>query len=419
MTNRQLFLSHVAQTSPAPIGLEIVKAKGCNLWDVDGKEYIDLIAGFSVSNIGHGNQAVIDAITHQINQHMHLMVYGEIIQSPQVKYAKRLTEFLPKKLDCVYFTNSGTEATEGAMKLAKRYTGRTQIIAFKNSYHGSTQGALSIMGNEYFRNAYRPLLPNILHLDFNDFGCIESITQKTACVIMETVQAEAGVVKPKTDWIRAIRKKCTETGTLLVLDEIQTGFGRMGTLWAFEQFGIVPDVLLLGKALGGGMPLGAFISSHAIMNTLTFNPVLGHISTFAGHPVSCAAGLAAFEELLAVDGWQMAENKLAVDSWQLADGPPSSIRHPSSAIYKKEKLFHELLIHPKIKKIRSAGLLMAIEFDGFETNHAVIQKCLQNGIVTDWFLFAGQCMRIAPPLIVSEDEIKKACDIIIRACNET
>jgi acetylornithine/N-succinyldiaminopimelate aminotransferase len=401
MTNRQLFLSHVAQTSPAPIGLEILKAKGSSLWDVDGKEYIDLIAGFSVSNIGHGNQAVIDAITHQINQHMHLMVYGEIIQSPQVKYAKRLTEFLPENLDCVYFTNSGTEATEGAMKLAKRYTGRTQIIAFKNSYHGSTQGALSIMGDEYFRNAYRPLLPDILHLDFNDFACIDLITPKTACIIMETVQAEAGVVKPSSAWLLAIHKKCTETGTLLVLDEIQTGFGRTGTLWAFEQFGIVPDILLIGKALGGGMPLGAFISSQAIMNTLTFNPVLGHISTFAGHPVSCAAGLAAFEELvkMADGGWQMAEN-------------------PLSIISTKEKLFHELLVHPKIKKIRSAGLLMAIEFDSFEINHAIIQNCLQNGIITDWFLFGSNCMRIAPPLIISEDEIKKACEIIIEACDK-
>lgn len=401
MTNRQLFLQHVAQTSPAPIGLEIVKAKGCILFGADGKEYIDLIAGFSVSNIGHGNQAVIDAITHQINQHMHLMVYGEIIQSPQVKYAKRLTEFLPETLDCVYFTNSGAEAVEGAMKLAKRVTGRTQMIAFKNAYHGSTQGALSIMGDEYFRNAYRPLLPDILHLDYNDFASIDFITHKTACVIMEIVQAEAGVVKPISDWILALRKKCTETGTLLVLDEIQTGFGRTGSLWGFQQFGIVPDILLLGKALGGGMPLGAFIASHKMMNTLTFNPVLGHISTFAGHPVSCAAGLAAFEELvkMADDGWQMTETT-------------------SSIITTKEKLFHQLLVHPKIKSIRSAGLLIAIEFDSFDSNHAIIQKCLANGIITDWFLFGSQFMRIAPPLIITEEDIKKACEIILQACND-
>lgn len=404
MTNRQVFLQHVAQTSPDPIGLEIMKAKGCILYGADGKEYIDLIAGFSVSNIGHGNQAVIDAITHQINQHTHLMVYGEIIQSTQVKYAKRLTEFLPDNLGCIYFTNSGSEATEGAMKLAKRFTGRTQMIAFKNSYHGSTQGALSIMGDEYFRNAYRPLLPDILHLDFNDVGCIDFITAKTACVIMETVQAEAGVVKPNAGWIQAIRKKCTETGTLLVLDEIQTGFGRTGTLWAFEQFGVIPDILLLGKALGGGMPLGAFISSHEIMHTLTFNPVLGHISTFAGHPVSCAAGLAGFEELL----------KLRITDYQLQNEKIGNCR--LEMVFEKEKRFHEQLIHPKIKNVRSAGLLIAVEFDSFETNHAIIQKCLANGIVTDWFLFGSQFMRIAPPLMITEEEIKKACGIILEAC---
>jgi len=257
ISNRELFLNHVAQTSAAPIGLEIVKASGCSMWDAGGKQYIDLISGFSVANIGHGNQQVINAITKQANAYMHLMVYGEIIQSPQVAYAKMLTDHLPPTLDCVYFTNSGTEATEGALKLAKRYTGRSQMIAFKNSYHGSTHGALSVMGDEYWRNAYRPLLPDVLHLDFNDDQSLDFISHKTACVITEPIQAEAGVNIPSKNWMKALRQKCDETGTLLILDEIQTGFGRTGSLWAYEQFDIVPDILLLGKALGGGMPLGA------------------------------------------------------------------------------------------------------------------------------------------------------------------
>lgn len=395
ISNRELFLNHVAQTSSMPMGLEIVKAQGCSMWDINGKEYIDLISGFSVANIGHGNQQVIDAITQQANNYMHLMVYGEIIEKPQVAYAKLLTDYLPLHLDCVYFTNSGTEATEGALKLAKRYTGRTQIVAFKNAYHGSTQGALSVMGDEYWRNAYRPLLPDILHLNFNDTASINFITHKTACVIVETIQAEAGVNAPSPEWIKNLRKKCDDTGSLLILDEIQTGFGRTGTLWAFEQFDIIPDVLLLGKALGGGMPLGAFIANKKVMCTLADNPVLGHISTFAGHPVCCAAGMAAFNILL-----------------------EKIIQKKDNIIFEKEQLIRSLLTHSKIKNIKSRGLLMAVEFESFDENHTIIQRCIENGLITDWFLFGSQYMRIAPPLIISEEDIRKVCHIILTSIDE-
>ncbi len=387
MTQRELFLKHVAQTSPAPLALEIVKAEGCRLQDAAGKEYIDLIAGISVCNIGHRHPKVIEAIQQQLDQYMHLLVYGEFVQSPQVQYAKLLTDHLPASLNSVYFTNSGAEAVEGAMKLAKRVTGRTGIVAFKNSYHGSTQGALSIIGDEYWRNAYRPLLPGIEHATYNSFEDLELITTNTACVIAETVQAEAGVIAPQKEWIIALRKRCTETGTLLVLDEIQCGFGRNGSLWAFEQFDLVPDILLLGKALGGGMPLGAFIADRNLMWTLTDNPVLGHITTFGGHPVCCAAGMAAMHVLL--------EEKL-VDT-----------------VAEKEKLFLSLLHHPKIKAVRSVGLMMAIEFDSFVINKKIIDRCIEKGVLTDWFLFAANCMRIVPPLTISINEIKTAAAIIL------
>jgi acetylornithine/succinyldiaminopimelate/putrescine aminotransferase len=319
-------------------------------------------------------------------------VYGEFIQSPQVQYAKLLTDNLPETLNSVYFTNSGAEAVEGAMKLSKRVTRRTQIIAFKDSYHGSTQGALSIIGDEYWRNAFRPLLPDVLHLDYNSLDSLQCITEKTACVIAETVQAEKGVYAPTLDWMKALRKKCDETGALLVLDEIQTGFGRTGTLWGFQQFDMVPDILLLGKALGGGMPLGAFIADKGLMNQLTENPVLGHITTFGGHPVCCAAGLASMKVLLEED-------------W-------------ISQVKEKEKLFKKLLVHPKIKAVRSAGLLIAVEFVSFEINKKIIDSCIANGLLTDWFLFAPNCMRIAPPLIIEEKEIEKACQVILSTLTE-
>ena len=387
MNERELFLKHVAQTSPSPLAFEIAKAKGCLLYDVKGKEYIDLIGGISVANIGHRHPKVIEAIKKQLDAYMHVMVYGEFIESPQVKYAKLLTDHLPSSLNAVYFTNSGAEAIEGAMKLAKRVTYRTQIIAFRNSYHGSTQGALSIIGDEYWRNAYRPLLPNILHLEYNSFESLDEISERTACVIVETVQAEAGIIIPSKEWMKALRKKCSDTGALLMLDEIQAGFGRTGKLWGFQNFQIVPDVLVLGKALGGGMPLGAFIADKKQMDAFTENPVLGHITTFGGHPVCCAAGITAMKVLL--------EDEM-IDS-----------------VKKKEELFRSLLVHKKIKAIRSFGLWMAVEFDSFETNKKVIDACIKRGVMTDWYLFASNCMRISPPLMISKKKISEACEKIL------
>lgn len=387
MTNRQLFLNHVGQTSEAPLCLEIVRAGGCKLYDAGGKEYIDLIGGISVCNVGHHHPKVIDAIKKQLDNYLHIMVYGELVQSPQVQYAKKLTDHLPSSLNSVFFTASGSEATEGAMKLAKRFSNRTQIVSFKNSYHGSTQGALSVMGSEYWQQAFRPLLPDVLQLNYNSFEDLDNITERTACVIAETVQAEAGVIAPQNDWLKALRKKCDETGTLLVLDEIQCGFGRNGTLWAFEQFDVVPDILLLGKALGGGMPLGAFVADKKIMDSLTHDPVLGHINTFGGHPVCCAAGLAAFKVLL---------------DEKLVDG-----------VKAKEQIFISLLHNSNIKAVRSRGLMMAVEFESFEINKKIIDALIVKGIFTDWFLFAANCLRIVPPLTISDEEITLACTKII------
>ena len=392
MNNRQLFLNHVGQTSEAPLCLNIVKAEGSKMWDADGKEFIDLIAGISVCNIGHRHPAVIDAIKKQVDQYLHIMVYGELVENPQVEYASLIAKHLPPSLNSIFYTASGSEATEGAMKLAKRFTNRTQIVSFKNSYHGSTQGALSIMGSEYWQQAFRPLLPGIKQLNYNSFEDLEEINEQTACVIAETVQAEAGVNVPDKSWMIALRNKCTEKGVLLILDEIQCGFGRNGSLWAFEQFNIVPDILLLGKALGGGMPLGAFVSDKLIMNSLTNNPVLGHINTFGGHPVSCAAGLAAMKYLL--------ESKII------------------EAVKSKEKLFLSLLQHQQIKKVNSFGLMIAVTFDSFELNKKIIDNLIEKGIFTDWFLFASNCLRIAPPLNISDKDITTACNIIIEVLNE-
>ena len=392
MNNRQLFLDHVGQTSEAPLCLNIVKAEGSKMWDADGKEYLDIIAGISVCNIGHRHAAVVQAIKDQADAYLHIMVYGELVENPQVAYAKKLTDHLPKTLNAVFYTASGSEATEGAMKLAKRATGRTQIVSFKNSYHGSTQGALSIMGSEYWQQAFRPLLPDILQLDYNNLEQLQQITCRTACVVAETVQAEAGVLPPKNGWLKALRQRCTDVGALLVLDEIQCGFGRNGSLWAFEQFDVVPDVLLLGKALGGGMPLGAFIADKKLMDTLSYNPVLGHINTFGGHPVSCAAGLAAFNVLL--------NDELIKD------------------VKRKEALFRAHLTHPTIKNISSFGLMMAVEFESYETNKAIIDACIAKGVFTDWFLFAAHTLRIAPPLNMSDEDIVAACGIITQVLKE-
>lgn len=386
MTNRELFLRHVAQTSTAPLALEIVRAEGCTMWDRDGKEYLDIIGGISVCNTGHRHPKVVEAVKKQADAYMHLMVYGELVQSPQVDHAKALAASLPAGLDSVYFTNSGAEATEGAMKLAKRVTGRTEIVAFKDSYHGSTQGALSVMGDEYWRNAYRPLIPGVWHENYGSAAALDRITKDTAMVIAETVQAEKGVNKPTVEWMQALRKRCDDTGAMMVLDEIQAGFGRTGTLWAFEQYGIVPDILLLGKALGGGMPMGAFVASAERMGKLAHDPVLGHITTFGGHPVCCAAGLASFE-VLKGEG--------------LVEG-----------VAKKAAIFMERLKHPRIRAVRSAGLLIAVEFTSFEENKQVIDACIEKGVFTDWFLFAPHCMRIAPPLVITETEIHHAIDVI-------
>lgn len=392
ISNRELFFKHIAQTSDAPIGLEIVKTEGVYQYDANGKKYTDLISGFSVANIGHSNPKVIEAVQQQAAKYMHLIVYGEYIESPQTAYANLLTQHLPGSLNCVYFTNSGTEATEGAMKLAKRATGRTNIIAFNKSYHGSTQGALSLMGDEYYRNAFRPLLPGILHVDYNSEEVFELINETISCVILETIQAESGITIPSKEWIQQLRKKCTQHSVLLILDEIQAGFGRTGTLWAFEQFDIVPDILLLGKALGGGMPLGAFIANKDLMQQLSFNPTLGHITTFGGHPVSCAAGKAAFEVLL--------ESNCIKD------------------VKNKEALFISKLHHPLIKKIRHIGLWASLQFETLQTAQNIIHKCVNKGCITDWFLFAPDCLRIAPPLIIQRDEILDACNIILQAINE-
>lgn len=376
------------------MALEIVKAEGCLLYDAAGKTYIDGIGGISVANTGHRHPAVIAAIQQQLEAYMHIMVYGEFVETPQVQYARLLAEQLPAGLESVYFTNSGAEAVEAGMKLAKRITGRTGIVAFRNSYHGSTQGALSIIGDEYWRNAYRPLLPGILHLVYNDMASLASITPDTACVIAETVQAEAGVQPPSAAWMQALRAKCTATGTLLILDEIQTGFGRTGTCWGFEQFGIVPDMILLGKALGGGMPLGALVTSKERMDAFTEKPVLGHITTFGGHPVCCAAGLAALRVLLDED--------------------------LISQVTGKGELFRSLLTHPAIKAVHMHGLWLAVEFESFEQCKKVIDRCLAHpgtALLTDWFLFAPHCLRLSPPLTISTDQIREAAAIIQAACS--
>lgn len=389
MNIRQLFQEHLAQTSPSPIGLHVTSAAGSYLYDEEGKAYLDLIGGISVCNLGHGRAEIIEAVKRQAEAYLHIMVYGELVQTPQVSYASLLAGHLPPSLDCVYFTNSGAEAVEGAIKLARRLTARPEIIGCNRSYHGSTLGALSLIGDEYWRNAFRPLLPGVQHYDYNSETLIHAIDEDTACVVLETVQAEAGVIEPEQDWLRSVRERCTEKGTLLILDEIQCGFGRTGKLWGFEHYGIVPDILLLGKALGGGMPLGAFVSSRDNMSVLTENPVLGHITTFGGHPVSCAAGEAAFRLLLDDD--------------------------IVSAVEQKGKLFRDLLKHEKISAVRNIGLLVAVELESPADVINALQKCLDNGVFSDWFLFAPQCIRIAPPLTITEDEIRKACSVILEA----
>jgi acetylornithine/N-succinyldiaminopimelate aminotransferase len=386
LSSRQLFLQYIGQTSDTPLMLEIESAEGIWLYSSDGRKYADLISGVSVSNIGHRHPHVIRAVKQQLDKHMHLMVYGEYIQAPQVKLGKLLADHLPAKLNCTYFVNSGTEAIEGAMKLAKRYSGRSEIIAFRKGYHGSTQGALSVLGDEEYKNSFRPLLPDITFLEFNNFEDLEKINKETACVIVEPIQAEAGVRLPHENFLGTVREKCTETGTLLVFDEIQVGFGRTGYLFSFMDCGIAPDILALAKSLGGGLPLGAFISSHEILSAFKTKPVLGHITTFGGHPVSCAAGLASLEVLLKEDIIEQ--------------------------VRAKEQLFRENLVHPLIKEIRGRGLLLAVELGNKELVNKVIRKGLEKGIVLDNFLFCDTAFRISPPLTITRTEIMEVCGVL-------
>ena len=394
ISNRQLFLRHLAQTSDAPLALEIEKAEGLYLYDANGRKYIDLISGIAVSNLGHRHPNVMQAIAEQSEKYLHTLVYGEFVLSPQVKLAKKLAELLPDNLNCAYFVNSGTEATEGAIKLAKRFTGRKNLVSFKKAYHGSTNGALSLMSDEYFTAAYRPLLSGVRHLTFNNFEELSEIDETCAAVIVEPIRAEGGVELPLENYLQSLRKRCDETGTLLVFDEIQVGCGRTGKMFAFEHYNVVPDILLLAKGFGGGMPIGAFISSREIMSSLTHDPVLGHITTFGGHPLSAAAALATL-------------NTLSENYEDLIASVPE-----------KEKLFKLLLKdNPKIREIRSAGLFMALQLDNFEQLTKVIRNCIDNGLITDWFLFNASAMRVAPPLIISEAEIVEACEIINGAIN--
>lgn len=381
------FLRHVGQTSPSPLGLEIQRAEGVFLYTPQGKRYIDLVSGVSVSNIGHSNPEVVSAVCEQAAKHMHLMVYGEIVQQPQVEHATLLAANLPGNLDVVYYVNSGSEANEAAVKLAKRKTGRREIISCINSYHGSTHGALSLMGSEKFKNSFRPLLPDIRHIRFNSFDDLNLITERTAAIIIEPVQGEGGVRIPDEGYLEAVRKRCDETGAVLIFDEIQTGFGRCGKLFAAQRWNVVPDIITLAKALGGGMPLGAFAASSELMSLWKHNPVLGHITTFGGHPVSCAAALASLKILLRESWVEDAERK--------------------GALYKEK-----LISHGAVKEIRQAGLLLAVDMGRRDYAEKILPLLLEEGVMSDWFLFDENSFRIAPPLCISDEEILYSAGLI-------
>ncbi|WP_461629952.1 aspartate aminotransferase family protein [Labilibaculum euxinus] len=393
ITNRQLFLQHVATTSDFPIALEIERAEGIYMYSPDGKPYLDLVSGVSVSNLGHGHPRVRQAIKDQVDKYMHLMVYGEFIESPQVQLAKLLSDNLPESLNSVYFVNSGSEANEGALKLAKRFTGRSEIITFKNAYHGSTHGALSVLGDEELKNAFRPLLPDIRIIEFGNIMDLEEITNKTACVILEPIQSEGGMIIPTKEFIQTLRARCTEKGALLIFDEVQMGFGRTGKLFAFEHFDVVPDILCLAKAMGGGMPIGAFISDKKILDTFKSNPMLGHITTFGGHPVCCAAAKAALEVLL--------EENIVDD------------------VQRKGELFVTLLKdHPMVKGFRQLGLFIAVIVESQEIMLAIMKEAYELGVIMDPFLFCAGAFRIAPPLNITDEEIHHASDLLIEAMNK-
>lgn len=382
-TAQELFLKYLAQTSDSPYLIEIEKAEGIYLYGPDGKQYVDLVSGVSVSNMGHAHPDVLNAVHHQLDRYMHLHVYGEIIQKPQVELAQLLGMNLPESLGCTYFVNSGSEAIEGALKLARRYTGRYRTLSFRNAYHGSTAGALSVQGGEEFKNAYRPTPPGISFMDFNDFRGLDKIDESIACVLLEPIQGEGGIVLPEDGFLEDIRERCSRTGALMVLDEVQTAFGRTGKLFAFEHWDLIPDILVLAKALGGGMPLGAFIASGEIMKTLRSDPVLGHITTFGGHPVSCAAGLASLQLLLHGDFMK------------------------NSA--KKEELFRKNLNHPAIEEIRGRGLYLAVELGNTDKISRFMKLAIENGIVSDSFLFHNTAFRVSPPLIISPEQIREVC----------
>ena len=387
---RKQFLRHVAQTSPGPQLIEVARAEGVFFYTPEGKPYYDLVSGVSVNNVGHGNCAVVEAVQRQAADYMHIMVYGEMVERPQVEFARLLAESLPEPLDTVYFLNSGAEAVEGALKLAKRYTHRTEMISMRRAYHGSTHGAMSMMGEpegEEWKNAFRPLLPDTKAIDFNSFADLEQITERTACVLCEPVQGEAGVRVPQDGYLQALRKRCDEVGALLIFDEIQVGMGRTGEMFAMQKYGVTPDIVCLAKALGGGMPLGAFVSSQKIMSTLTHNPVLGHITTFGGHPVCCAAGLAAMKFLQ--------DEKVVED------------------VERKGAMFVELLKdHPAVKEIRRSGLLMAVELGESAKLYRLMDLFIEEGILSDWFLYCDTAFRISPPLIITDDEIRDSVRII-------
>jgi acetylornithine/succinyldiaminopimelate/putrescine aminotransferase len=374
------------------MGLEIVRAEAEFLFDAEGKKYTDLISGISVSNLGHRHPAVVSAIEEQLGKYMHLMVYGEYVQSPQVLLAEKLASLLPSSLDCSYFTNSGAEAIEGALKLAKRITGRAELVSFENAYHGSTHGALSIMGSEFFKNAFRPLLPGTRLLKYNDFSGLKQITDQTACVVVEPVQGEAGAVVAAPGFLEALRKRCTETGTLLIFDEVQTGFGRTGRMFAFQHSGVIPDIIVFAKGMGGGMPVGAFVSSRKRMQALTSQPVLGHITTFGGNAVCCAAALATVNTI--------ADEQL------------------TAGVAAREKIILRTLVHPRIRELRGTGLLYAAVLDDAATAQKVIATCLEAGVITDWFLFCDNALRIAPPLTISEQTLEEACSVIVKALDK-
>ncbi len=383
------FFKKLAPTSPHPFLISVERAEGVYLYSATGKRYIDMISGIAVSNVGHRHPKIVKAIKDQVDKYLHVMVYGEYIQSPSNLLAEKLTSLLPPNLNCCYFVNSGTEANEAALKLAKRVTGRTEMIACRKSYHGSTHGSLSISGNEVKKRAFRPLLPDVKFIDFNNPADLDQITERTACVIMETIQGDAGVRIPSKEYLQAVRKKCTATGTLLIFDEIQCGMGRTGKLFAFEHFDVVPDILTLAKSFGGGLPIGSFISSFENMQTLASKPMLGHITTFGGNPVCCASALAVLEII-------EEENLL-------------------TTVEAKGQLIEELLKHPKVKELRRLGLLFAFDFDSEETVNRIVQYAKEHGVICYWFLSHPNSFRIAPPLTITEAEIREACTVILQA----